>query len=100
VAEVARETSNKTSHNTKVCVFRGTTFNFDSRVLPHEIKYSPPFIYYYNNFARKELSKVDVGINVKYGTRVKISRFVSHVGMLLYAGMWKFDGSGDRILAM
>jgi len=100
VQEVTKyEGSTGLSHDTKVCVYRGTTFTFDSDFLPHEIKEFPPYMYYYNNFARRELGK-SIGINASVGSRVKVHRYFGHVGMLLYAGMWKFDESSARIVAM
>lgn len=91
--------TNQSSHDTKVCVYRGTTFSFDSDSLPHVIKEFPPFVYYYNNFVRRDLGKT-LGIDIRMGARVKIIRYFAHVGMLIYAGMWKVDESSARIIAM
>jgi len=88
-----------TSQDANVCVYRGTTFTFDSKELPHEIKEFPPFIYYYSKLNRKEILKSN-GIEASVGTRVQIRRYSAHAMMLLYAGMWKFDESGARLLAM
>ena len=80
-------------------MYRGTLFSFDSESLPHEIKDFPPFIYYYNKFVRSEGTK-NIRLQASVGCRVKVTRFFAHTGMLLYAGMWKFDESFARILAM